>query len=346
MHVTFFLLIARSRALGSSFFLPLAIISSSILALLLALPVALFLRIPIHPVALTEAVPFFVCTVGFDKPLRLARAVFTHPRAVTVRRAAPSSIAGASATIPSGEVVLDALSATYYPILRDYILEIAVLSLGASSRVAGLAEVCALAALLLALDCLMMCTFLAAVLCIMIEVRRIASAPKDESAPVSATLGWSARLFGPKGTLLPARDTASGLRTRRGSSAKADPLEPENPVARLKLLLLASFLAIQVLNLSAPLTSISPRAVSQLQSQTQAQSQTTPLDRSLLAVLPLPPSSAEIDAAAPSAPVAASSGDEPRLLVKMRPPLVLRSTRPASRRAVLNAQIDSVFSTW
>ncbi|KAJ7689515.1 hydroxymethylglutaryl-coenzyme A reductase-domain-containing protein [Mycena olivaceomarginata] len=326
MHVTFFLLIARSRALGSSFFLPLAIISSSVLALLFAIPVALFLRIPIHPVALTEAVPFFVCTVGFDKPLRLARAVFTHPRAVTVRRTAPSSIAGASATIPSGEVVLDALSATYYPILRDYILEIAVLSLGASSRVAGLAEVCALAALLLALDCLMMCTFLAAVLCIMVEVRRIASAPKDESAPVSATLGWSARLFGPKGTLLPARDTASGLRAR--SSSKADPLEPENPVARLKLLLLASFLAIQ------------------LQSQTQMQAQTTPLDRSLLAVLPLPPSSAGIDAAAPSAPVAASSGDEPRLLVRMRPPIVLHSTRPASRRAVLNAQIDSVFSTW
>jgi hydroxymethylglutaryl-CoA reductase (NADPH) len=190
----------------------------------------------------------------------------------------------------------------------------------------------------------MMCTFLAAVLCIMVEVRRIASAPKDESAPVSATLGWSARLFGPKGTLLPARDTASGLRAR--SSSKADPLEPENPVARLKLLLLASFLAIQVLNLSAPLTSISPRAVSQLQSQTQVQAQTTPLDRSLLAVLPLPPSSAGIDAAAPSAPVAASSGDEPRLLVRMRPPIVLHSTRPASRRAVLNAQIDSVFSTW
>ncbi|KAF8179264.1 hypothetical protein K438DRAFT_1977335 [Mycena galopus ATCC 62051] len=40
--------------------------------------------------------------------------------------------------------------------MRDYILEIAVLSLGASYRVASLAEVCALAAL--------MCTFLAAIL--------------------------------------------------------------------------------------------------------------------------------------------------------------------------------------
>jgi hydroxymethylglutaryl-CoA reductase (NADPH) len=36
------------------------------------------LKIPIDPVALTEALPFLVCTVGFDKPLRLARAVFGH----------------------------------------------------------------------------------------------------------------------------------------------------------------------------------------------------------------------------------------------------------------------------
>jgi hypothetical protein len=33
---------------------------------------------PIDPVALTEALPFLVCTVGFDKPLRLARDVFGH----------------------------------------------------------------------------------------------------------------------------------------------------------------------------------------------------------------------------------------------------------------------------
>jgi len=33
------------------------------------------LKIPIDPVALTEALPFLVCTVGFDKPLRLAKAV-------------------------------------------------------------------------------------------------------------------------------------------------------------------------------------------------------------------------------------------------------------------------------
>ncbi|KAJ7938276.1 hydroxymethylglutaryl-CoA reductase [Mycena leptocephala] len=309
MHITFFLLVSRSRALGSSFFLPLAIVSSSVLALLVALPIALLLRIPMHPVALTEALPFLVCTVGFDKPLRLARAVFTHPRAIR------------PASTPSGEVVLDALSATYYPIVRDYILEIAVLTLGAGSRVAGLAEVCALAALLLALDCLMMCTFLAAILCVMVEVRRIkASAPPPSAS--TPKLSFSARLFGPKGTLLPARTSIS---------TSINGKQPDNPVARLKLLLLGSFLFLQILNISAPLTSPlrtpSPPAT------------TTPLDWSVLTLLTPSP---------PSAPSSSSPATvhEPRLLVRLRPPITLRPTRPASRRRLLASRIEAGLSTW
>ncbi|KAJ7026732.1 hydroxymethylglutaryl-CoA reductase [Mycena alexandri] len=313
MWITFFLLIARSRALGSSFFIPLAIVSSSVLALLLAVPAALLLRIPMHPVALTEALPFLVCTVGFDKPLRLARAVFTHPRALR------------PASTPSGEVVLDALSATYYPILRDYILEIAVLSLGAGSRVAGLAEVCALAALLLALDCLMMCTFLAATLCVMVEVRRIKAAgpPPPSPKPVS----FSERLFGPKGTLLPARGSLTTTTTPKDPKQKQ-----ENPVARLKLLLLASFLGLQILNLSAPLTSPPARPAS-----STAVAHTTPLDRALLTLLTPSPSEAPADP------------DAPLLLIRLRPPLTLRPTRPlphSSKRRVFASALDSLLSTW
>ncbi|KAJ7652207.1 hydroxymethylglutaryl-coenzyme A reductase-domain-containing protein [Mycena rosella] len=308
MHTTFFLLIARSRALGSSFLVPLAIISSSVLALLLALPAAMLLRIPMHPVALTEALPFLVCTVGFDKPLRLARAVFTHPR--TLR----------PVSTPSGEVVLDALSATYYPILRDYILEIAVLLLGAGSRIAGFAEVCALAALLLALDCLMMCTFLAAILCVMVEVRRIkASAPSTTPAPKPSL--W-ARVVGPKGTLLTPR---GGLTAGVASTGKG--VEPENPVARLKLLLLVSFLGLHILNLSTPLTGPPRLAV-------PSAAQATPLDRSLLALLTPPPAPQRAD------------GGEPRLLVRVRPPVALRPARPDSRRGVLSLRIDTALSTW
>lgn len=166
MHLTFALLFLRSRKLGSNFWLPLAILSSSVLALLLSLPVAMWFRIPMDPVALTEALPFLVCTVGFDKPFQLARTVFRHPHLT-------SPVGGASSggqLKPAGEIILESLTAVYYPILRDYILEIAVLTLGANSKVGGLREVCALAALILAVDCLMLCTFLSSILCVMIEV--------------------------------------------------------------------------------------------------------------------------------------------------------------------------------
>lgn len=163
MHTTFFLLIIRSRKLGSNFWLPLAIVSSAILALLISLPIAMALRIPIDPVALTEALPFLVCTVGFDKPLRLARAVFTHPHLL----ASPTPAAQMK---PAPKIITESLTKVYPPIIRDYFLEIAVLVVGAYSKVGGLKEVCALAALILGVDCVLLCTYLAAILGVMIEV--------------------------------------------------------------------------------------------------------------------------------------------------------------------------------
>lgn len=138
----------------------------------------MWLKIPMDPVALTEALPFLVCTVGFDKPLRLARAVFSHPHLFNTIAIPGSGDHGNASTgnpnpglmKPAGEIVLEALSEVYTPIFRDYVLEIAVLTLGAYSKVAGLREVCALAALVLAMDCLLLCTFLGSILGIMVEV--------------------------------------------------------------------------------------------------------------------------------------------------------------------------------
>ena len=145
------------------------------------------LKIPIDPVALTEALPFLVCTVGFDKPLRLARAVFGHehlllPPGVGVPSKpngnAPLAVPNFQPTSPphhhqlkpAPKIITESLSLVYPPIIRDYILEIAVLTVGAYSKVGGLREVCALAALILAVDCLLLCTYLAAILGVMVEV--------------------------------------------------------------------------------------------------------------------------------------------------------------------------------
>ncbi|KAH6909627.1 hydroxymethylglutaryl-CoA reductase [Coprinopsis sp. MPI-PUGE-AT-0042] len=286
MHITFYLLLTRSRRLGSTFWLPLAILTSAILALLIALPIAMALKIPIDPVALTEALPFLVCTIGFDKPLRLARAVFTHPHLVlppgeSVSASVPPSM---SQLKPSPKIVTESLTLVYPPIIRDYFLEIAVLAVGAYSKVGGLREVCALAALILTIDCLLLCTYFAAIMGVMIEVRRIktfraltrsrstssagitpSASPARWSAPAAPatppTMGQrisTALLGGEKGSSLP--DYARGL----GIKVKGDKVKElakgeemnkeENPVARLKLLLIASFMTLHILNFIAPLT--------------------------------------------------------------------------------------------
>ena len=71
---------------------------------------------------------------------------------------------------PASEVVLEALDRSGNAILRDYAMETFVLILGAWTKVGGLRECCALAALILFLDCLALGTFYLAVLCVMVEV--------------------------------------------------------------------------------------------------------------------------------------------------------------------------------
>ena len=186
MHITFFRLIVSARSLGSHFWLSAAIFTSSILAFVLALPIALFVGIPVDPVLLTEALPFLVCTVGFDKPLRLGRAVFTHEHLFTP--VPSSSIPASDGTLtptgrvnrtspsvmkPAHQILLEALDRVGNAVLRDYTLEIFVLVVGASSKVGGLREMCAFAAIILALDCLSGVTFYVAVMGVMIEVSSI-----------------------------------------------------------------------------------------------------------------------------------------------------------------------------
>jgi hydroxymethylglutaryl-CoA reductase (NADPH) len=168
MHTTFIRLFLASRSLGSNFWLTTAILSSSTLSFMVALPIAGYLRIPLDPVSLIEALPFLVCTVGFEKPLRLARAVFGHPHLVQ-----PAIQEGRlrGQMKPAPDLIVEALNKVGNIIIRDYALEVAVLLIGAYSKVGGLKEFCALAALLLTVDCAATATFYVAVLSVMIEVR-------------------------------------------------------------------------------------------------------------------------------------------------------------------------------
>ncbi|KAI0322966.1 hydroxymethylglutaryl-coenzyme A reductase-domain-containing protein [Amylostereum chailletii] len=267
MHTTFIRLFLSSRALGSNFWLTTAILSSSVLAFMVALPIASYLRIPLEPVSLIEALPFLVCTVGFEKPLRLARAVFTHPHTV---QPAVQEGRHRGQMKPAPELILEALDRVGNAIFRDYALEIAVLLIGAYSKVGGLREFCALAALLLTIDYIALSTFYVAILSVMIEVRRIKmframsrsrrSSISDARPPT--IVDASGRITMPE---LPLRQRVSStLLGVKGSflrnETKAKDGKEENPVARLKLLLIVSFLTLHLLNLCAPLASSSAPA--------------------------------------------------------------------------------------
>ncbi|KAF9493057.1 hypothetical protein BDN71DRAFT_1591310 [Pleurotus eryngii] len=303
MHLTFILLIRRSRALGSTFSLPAGILSSAVLALLLSLPIAVASGIRIDFVALTEALPFLVCTVGFDKPVRLANAVFEHPEVFrTLNNKGKDKHAPPPGQLkPSARIVLESLSAVYAPIIRDYLLEIIVLVIGANSKVGGLKDVCALASVILAMDCFLMCTFLTAILAIMVEVRRIKQVRLTtrsrrnsfSNSAVPSPFSRSASFIGDSFVPAPAanssilrRNTSSmpmtpsthtpamstvrslsrkmsstllGVKASIDQSRNTKALEElaakqENPVARLKLLLIASFLTLHIMNLVTPLT--------------------------------------------------------------------------------------------
>ncbi|TCD61858.1 3-hydroxy-3-methylglutaryl-coenzyme A (HMG-CoA) reductase isozyme [Steccherinum ochraceum] len=276
MHTTFLRLFFSSRALGSNFWLSTGIFMSSVIGFLFALPLCAPLNIPLDPVGLSEALPFLVCTVGFEKPLRLAREVMKHEHILTpLPREGSSAATSPHVMKPAGTIVLEALDRTGNSIVRDYALEIAVLLVGAYSRVGGLKEFCALAALAMFLDCVMLSSFYTAVLTIMVEVRRIkmvrALRKSQDSSPPSPTIkpalvrtgsaaagvgaaraaaavvpevskptGLSGRLLGAKGALL--------VDGKRASEFE------ENPMSRLKLLVLAAFLTLHILNFCTTLT--------------------------------------------------------------------------------------------
>lgn len=243
MHLTFVNLFLKARKLGSNFWLASTILISSTFAFVVSLPLSLLLGIPLDPVALTEALPFLVITVGFDKPLRIARAVFSHPNFTPIsgaatpsaRLASPSpSALKSSSSKTAAQVVREAVDAVGPGVVRDYAIEIAVLGVGAASGVGGLKEFCALAALILACDCAALFTFYVAILNVMTEVNRIKtlrSAKKGQPMPLQKKL--SNTLFGVKGS---------------------DAGEVESPAARLKLLLIIAFLSLHVLNLCTTLT--------------------------------------------------------------------------------------------
>ncbi|KZT28046.1 hypothetical protein NEOLEDRAFT_1059551 [Neolentinus lepideus HHB14362 ss-1] len=360
MHATFLRLILRSRALGSNFWLTTAVLSCGITSFVLTLCICAYLRIPLDPVSLSEAMPFVVCTVGFEKPMRLARAVFRN-RYVTEPSGTQTPRTGQMKT--ASEVIMEAFDAVGNSILRDYALEIAVLCGGIWSGVGGLKEFCALAAVLLSVDCVVMSTFYVAVLGVMVEVRRIkrfryiartlaqqyARATKKGSAddsdeeplPItSANMSFRERLtatiLGVKGSMLKQH---KGVRLSRDIQKE----DEESPVARLKLLLIVSFLTLHVLNLC---TTLAPATAAARYNNRVYGDQYIPAIRKVDVTSPVISKVLSDLAVVHATPITNEGATvEKDLLVKVAPPVYVRIVPPTVTRGA-SAKVEQFLESW
>jgi len=253
MHLTFVSLFMSMRRLGSNFWLATTVLFSSVFAFLFALIVTLRLGVPINMVLLSEGLPFLVVTVGFEKPIILTKAVLAASLD-RKRMEAQNSQDGKANSMPSIQhAVQTAVKERGFEIVRDYMVEIVILIAGAASGVqGGLKQFCFLAAWILFFDCILLFTFYTAILTVKLEINRIkrhvALRKALEDDGVSRTVAEDVASSNDWPKLNDSED-ASG----KDSSSKENPLfgrkVRESNIPKFKVLMVAGFVAINVLNL-------------------------------------------------------------------------------------------------
>lgn len=272
MHGSFVHLYVSLRTYPKRFWLGSSVLLSSSFAFLLALVTAKALQVPVDPIVLSEALPFLVITIGFEKPYLLTKVFFKYALSsshaesepVTPKPSAEDDFVRAltqrvqeeqamglmsSPTLPIGEVARKAATEAGPGLLRAYAIEITILLLGILSGISGLREFCCLAALILMFDGLFLGTFFVAVLSVVVEVQRLRQPPVPSRTFVADT--------GNDNTEAPAEPRHSKPRRvqHEHTSLYQRIVGPVNhPVSRLKLLLLLTLVSLHVLNLLTTLS--------------------------------------------------------------------------------------------
>ncbi|KLU82096.1 3-hydroxy-3-methylglutaryl-coenzyme A reductase [Magnaporthiopsis poae ATCC 64411] len=189
MHLTFVSLFLSMRRMGSNFWLAANTLFSSVFSFLFGLLVTTKLGVPITMVLLSEGLPFLVVTIGFEKNIVLTRAVLSHaiehrrPGAVKQSGKGPGDQRSDRGTATPNEAashsviqyaIQAAIKEKAYGIVKDYVIEILILVVGAASGVqGGLQQFCFLAAWILFFDCILLFSFYTAILYIKLEINRI-----------------------------------------------------------------------------------------------------------------------------------------------------------------------------
>lgn len=239
MHLTFLSLFLSMRRLGSNFWLATTVLCSSTFAFLFASITTHKLGVPINMVLLSEGLPFLVVTIGFEKPIILTRAVLEASLASQKKRQSGGS--------SIQEAVLAAVQDKGFQIVRDYVIEIIILALGAASGVqGGLRQFCFLAAWILAFDCILLFTFYTAILVVKLEINRIkrhvALRKALEEDGVSHTVAENVARSNewPRQNIAKSEDTPAGNTTDEGTIVFGKRVK-DSSVGRFKVLMVSRF---------------------------------------------------------------------------------------------------------
>ncbi|KAK0327497.1 3-hydroxy-3-methylglutaryl-coenzyme A (HMG-CoA) reductase isozyme [Friedmanniomyces endolithicus] len=172
MYLTFVSLFLSMRRMGSNFWLGTTVLFSSAFAFLFGIVVTMKLGVPENVVLLSEGVPFLVVTVGFEKPIVLTQAVLSA--ALQAKKTNQNGDGNGDAPFTIQNAVQIAVRERGFEIVRDYLVEIAILCAGAASGIqGGLRQFCFLAAWTLFFDCILLFTFYTSILTIKLEINRI-----------------------------------------------------------------------------------------------------------------------------------------------------------------------------
>lgn len=179
MYLTFISMFVSMKRLGSNAWLAVSVLLNSVFAFLFGLVTTTKLGVPINLVLLSEGLPFLVVTIGFEKAIMLTRAVLSASYDTKKRAENGSANPIEPVLLSNGPAsVLEATQAAIkevgFEIVRDYVIEIFILTLGAASGVqGGLRQFCFLAGWILFFDCILLFTFYTTILCIKLEINRI-----------------------------------------------------------------------------------------------------------------------------------------------------------------------------
>ena len=257
MHLTFVSLFMSMRKLGSHFWLGMTTMLSSAFALLFALTVTIQLGVPLNMVLLSEGLPFLVVTIGFEKPIILTKAVLQASLALK-RSAAADSGAGhahnkdrASSASPHIQSAIQiAVQESGYELVRDYAIEILILIAGAASGVqGGLCQFCFLAAWILFFDCILLFTFYMAILTIKLEINRIKRHVAVRRQLEESGVGRNAAELAARDEW-PAITDLDHVGTSRSTESSVFGMKArDSSVSKFKVLMVAGFVAINLLNI-------------------------------------------------------------------------------------------------